>query len=133
MLYVVPLLLILGGLLAASSLASGSRAKDAVAALAPYGTAIGVALLLCGLWRIAWLAPGLAGAMLRTPMFATIDLVGVLSALLLGLLLGAPVLGARGVRIGEALAPARPVVGVIALLAGLTWLAVIWGVIPNTI
>jgi len=124
--------LILGGLLAESSLstASGSRI---VKAIAPYRSPIGAALFVTGLWRIAWLAPGIVGAMVHTPVFATIDVLGVVCAVLLGLMLGAPVLGPKGERVARALAPAQPVVGVIAMLSGAAWLAIIWGAIPNTI
>ncbi len=135
LLYVVPLLLMLGGLLAASSLgiARRSRVADVIAAVAPYRSLIGAALLFCGLWRIAWLAPGLVSALIHTPVFATVDLVGVVCAVVLGVMLGALALGAQGERVGRALAPAQPVVGVIAMLSGAAWLAIIWGAIPNTI
>ncbi len=119
----------LGGLLA-SSLSIASRA---VAAIAPYRSPIGAALLFCGLWRIAWLAPGIVSAAIHTPVFATIDLIGVVCALVLGLMLGAPALGAKGERVSRALAPAQRIVGVLAMLSGALWLAIIWGAIPNTL
>lgn len=89
--------------------------------------------MFCGLWRIAWLAPGIVSAVIHTPVFATIDLIGVVCALLLGLMLGAPALGAKGERVAGSLAPAQRIVGVLAMLSGVAWLAIIWGAIPNTI
>src|SRR5262252_3611857 len=114
--YPVPILLILGGILAASSLivAKKPNAKDLIAKLTPYQAIIGICLLAFGVWRLIWLLTtahvfSLFGVI---PVAAITYLAAVICSILLGLMFGMPMLAkvsasgaAKGEEMAKKLAP----------------------------
>ncbi len=95
--YLISFGLIVGGLIAASSLiiAKKPNAKDLLAKLAPYQGYIGTALFALGIWGVLFLLPNLKFFLfaLKIPIFkvkffAIMYFVSVPVAILLGTLLG---------------------------------------------
>ncbi len=143
MFYIVPILLILGGILAASSLivAKKPSAKDLIAKIAPYQAIIGVALLATGIWRVFWLlSENIFSGFAHAPVNSIVYVAAVFSAILLGLMFGMPMVGrlsasgaAKGAEMAKKLAPYQTLIGLIGLAAGVLWLLIIWGIFPRTI
>jgi len=91
---IAPLLLIVGGLLAASNLIVAKKpdAKQLLDKLAPYQASIGIALLAIGVWNLlhAFSAPSIFELIKFAPLLGLSVLAMIVSALLLGFLLGMP-------------------------------------------
>jgi hypothetical protein len=138
--YPVPILLILGGILAASSLivAKKPNAKDLIAKLTPYQAIIGIALLVFGVWRFIWLLTTAHVFSLFSviPVAAITYLAAVVCSILLGLMFGMPMLAkvsasgaAKGEEMAKKLAPFQMLIGIVGMIAGLLWLIFILGIL----
>jgi hypothetical protein len=144
MYYVVPILLILGGILAASSLivAKKPEAKDLIAKLTPYQAIIGVALLGTGIWNLflALTSWHLLAAMSVRPVYVIIAFVSIISAILLGLMFGMPMVGrlsasgaAKGAEMAKKLAPYQVLIGLVGMGCGVFWILFTLGIMPGTL
>ena len=91
---IAPLLLIVGGLLAASNLILAKKpdAKQLFDKLAPYQAGIGIALLAIGVWNLlhSFSSPSIFELIKLAPLLGLCVLAMIVSALLLGFLLGMP-------------------------------------------
>jgi hypothetical protein len=121
-LYIAPLLLLSGGLMAV-----GWRA------IASYRDAIGAALLFTGGWRAIWLATHAGGTFAHTPAAGAIYAIAIACALLLGLRFGmaalarvVPATAARGSRIATRLARVDRPLGVLGIISAVAWLALLF-------
>jgi hypothetical protein len=138
----MPILLILGGMLASASVIVAKRpdAKAMIAKLVPFQALIGIGLLGFGVlggihFREILLNPKVYGDMYNAILWAM-----VAGSLLLGLMFGMPMvarLSPGGAAIGEELAkkiaPFQAMIGGVAILAGLGGLLLLVGIIgPNT-
>jgi len=123
-----PLLLILGGILAAAGLivAKKPNAKELIAKIQPYQATIGIILLGMGLWTlIRWLS--WFGAMFKlAPLFATCMMANIAASILLGIMFGMPMVAkmsasgaAKGEEFAKKLAPYQVLIGLVGIGAGL--------------
>lgn len=91
---ILVLLLVLLGVLGAANLIVAKRpdAQAAISKLAPYQGWIGVIALLWGIWSLIWLLLHIGSVMGAAPIWAITGLVCCLVMILLGFLLGYPVI-----------------------------------------
>lgn len=125
---ICPLLLILGGVLAAGNLIVAKRPDAAryIAALQPFQALIGFGLLGVGVWTLVrWIA-FLPGIFKDKPFNAAVIVATVACAILLGVMFGMPILARfspQGARKGEEmharLAPFQVLIGLAGVAAGL--------------
>ena len=91
---IAPLLLIVGGILAASNLivAKKPNAKQMIDKLTPYQAGIGIALLAIGVWNLlhAFTSPSIFDIIKIAPLLGLTVLAMIVSALLLGFMFGMP-------------------------------------------
>jgi hypothetical protein len=139
MFYVLPLLLIAGGMLAAAGLivSKNPKAGELIAKLQPYQAIIGIALLVDGVYM---LLVGYGISYLLHPMLYGLgslgSSVGMVCAILLGLMFGMPMLArvsaggaAKGAELGKKLAPYQTIIGVVAIASGLLGLLGVLGIL----
>jgi len=137
-----PLLLILGGILAASSLIVAKKpdAAKAIAKIQPYQATIGIILLVWNIWWFIHLGPGaIFRGFSAIPVASVVFLAGLLSGILLGILFGMPMVaklsasGAqKGEELGKKLAPYQLLIGLIAIGSGVMWLLYWIGILKPT-
>jgi hypothetical protein len=87
----IPILLILGGVLAASSLIVQKQpnAREMIAKLVPFQGILGIILLVWGLFALLfWVLPYLGAMMQGSAMYGLIALLSVVVTIALGFLLG---------------------------------------------
>jgi len=135
--YLLPFLLIAGGILATSSLIVAKKpdAKELIAKLAPYQAIIGVALLGFGVFN---LIRGLQIFKFISviPVMAITSLAMIFSAILLGLLFGMPMVAkmsasgaAKGEEIAKKFAPFQVLIGLVGIGSSLLFLLFVWGIL----
>jgi hypothetical protein len=137
-----PIILILGGILAASGLIVSKKpdAAKLIAKIQPYQATIGIILLVWNVWWLIHLGPGsVFSALSHTPVNAIFILAGLFSGILLGILFGMPMVAkmsasgaAKGEELGKKLAPYQLLIGLIALASGVWWLLLWIGIIKFT-
>lgn len=130
----MPILCILGGILAASALIVAKKpdAKAMIDKLVPYQAFIGIALLAFGIINLLRWGPSMMLQILKLWPTAGIALWGmIVSGILLGILFGMPMLAklsasgaAKGEELGKKLAPFQAMIGLIAVGAGLLGLLI---------
>jgi hypothetical protein len=134
MIWVLPTLLILGGILAASSLIVAKKpdAKEMIAKIAPYQAIIGIILLLDGIYY-TFIYIGI-GNLIKAPgqwLIGGLCLWGMMvSSILLGIMFGMPMVAkmsasgaAKGEEMAKKLAPFQTLIGLVAI--GSAFLAVL--------
>ena len=126
--YIEPILLILGGILAAAALIVAKKpdAKDMIAKIAPYQATIGIILLGWGIYNFIRIGPGtMIDAFKVWPLFAADILAMLVCSILLGIMFGMPMLAkmsasgaAKGEQMAKKLAPFQTLIGLIAIGSG---------------
>ena len=130
MVWIMPLLLIAAGILAASALIVAKKpdAKVLIDKLAPYQATMGIILLV---WGLYYLLVGFGITMLKFtlswwPLGGIALLAGFLASILLGIMFGMPMLAklsaggaAKGEQMAKKLAPFQVIIGVVAIVSGL--------------
>jgi hypothetical protein len=129
MIWALPLLIILGGMLAAAGLIVSKKpdAKELIAKIQPYQAIIGIILLVDGLYELLLHGGFHAFQMLGAfPLLALTAIGMMFSAILLGILFGMPMLAklsasgaAKGEELGKKLAPFQTIIGIVGLVSGL--------------
>ena len=126
------LLLILGGILAVSSLIVAKKpdAKELIDKLVPYQAIIGIALLALGLVNLIRSLGHLLDAFRTLPGFEAI--VMIVTSILLGFMFGMPQIAKwipgeggteqKGLELSKKLVPYQVIIGVIGLASGALWL-----------
>jgi hypothetical protein len=137
--YSMPLLCVLGGILAAAGLIVSKKpdAKAMIDKLVPFQAFIGIALLAFGIINLLRWGPGMMVQLLKYWVIGGVALWGmVISGILLGILFGMPMLAkvsaggaAKGEELGKKLAPFQTLIGLIALGSGLLGLLIQFGVL----
>jgi hypothetical protein len=134
-----PLLLIVGGILAASGLivAKKPNAKEMIDKLVPFQAFIGVALLIFGLWNLIH-ALGALGALFSSLLGLSI-LAMIVCSVLLGFMFGMPQIakwipgeGAaeqKGQELSKKLAPYQVIIGLVGIGAALVYLLYRFGIL----
>ncbi len=123
--WLLPLLLIAGGVLAASSVivAKKPEARELIAKIAPYQAVIGIVLLITGVLNVFRFGPGnISMALKHAPLLGVTVLGMLLSAILLGIMFGMPMLAkvsaggaAKGEEMAKKMAPFQALIGLIAI------------------
>ena len=135
--YLLPFLLIAGGILATSSLIVAKKpdAKDLIAKLAPYQAIIGVLLLGFGVFNLIR-SIQIFKFISVIPVMAITTLAMIFSAVLLGLLFGMPMVakmsasGAeKGAEIAKKFAPFQVLIGLVGIGSSLLFLLFVWGIL----
>ena len=139
--FIQPLLLIVGGIIAISSLiiAKKPNAKAMIDKLTPYQAFIGVALLAVGLWN---LLRGLSGFSVLFDLFPIVGLcviAMIVTSILLGFLFGMPQIAKwipnqsaaelKAMEFSKKVAPYQVVLGLIGIVASLLFLLIRVGLI----
>ncbi len=124
--------LILGGILGISGLIVAKKpdAKEMLAKLQPFQAVIGIALLAFGIYNVLHI--GMFIKVLSVlPILGIMALGAVISALMLGILFGMPMVAklsaggaAKGEELGKKLAPFQTIFGIVALVTGVYWMLV---------
>ena len=134
---IFPILLIVGGRLGASSLIVAKKpdAKELLGKLQPFQAAIGVALLIFGVLNLLD-AIRLLSFVSAMPVLVLTLFAAVISALLLGILFGMPMVArlsasgaAKGEELGRKFAPFQTMIGLVALVSGLLSLLFWFGIL----
>lgn len=135
--YLLPFLLIAGGILACSSLivAKKPEAKDLLDKLAPFQALIGAGLLVVAIITLVMNLDmfKLLGAF---PVMVLTILAMIVSAIVLGILFGMPMVAklspggaAKGEEIAKKFAPYQTLVGLIGIGSSLLALLFAWGIL----
>ncbi len=137
--YIEPFLLILGGILAASSLIVAKKpdAKEMIAKIAPYQATIGIILLVWGIYNFIRIGPKYAIDVIKAAPLLGIDIIAMLAtSVLLGIMFGMPMLAkmsasgaAKGEQMAKKLAPFQVIIGLIAIGSAVLGLLFIWGIL----
>jgi len=131
MLWIDPIILILGGILAAASLIVAKKpdAAKLIAKIQPYQATLGIILLVWNIYWIIYIGPGNLFRFGGAPVTALVLLAAIFSGLLLGIMFGMPMVAklsasgaAKGEELGKKLAPYQVLIGLIAMGSGLWWL-----------
>jgi len=138
--WIDPILLILGGILAASSLIVAKKpdAKEMIAKIAPYQATIGIILLVWSVYN-AFIHIGIK-LMIDIVKFWPIGGItlwaALVSGILLGILFGMPMMAkmsaagaAKGEEMAKKLAPMQVLIGVIAMISGLLLILIQLGIL----
>lgn len=134
---VCPLLLILGGVLAAAGLIVAKRPDAAkyIEKIQPYQALIGFALLGVGVWTLLrWIA-FLPGMIKDKPFNGLVVVATIVASILLGCMFGMPILarmsaqGAqKGNELAQRMAPFQVLIGLVGIAAGVAnlvnWLGI---------
>ena len=129
--------LILGGILGISGLIVAKKpdAKELIAKLQPFQAVIGIALLIFGIYNVLHIMDFIR-VMSVLPLLGAMALGAVVSAIVLGILFGMPMVArmsasgaAKGEEIGRKLAPFQTIFGIIALVTGIYWMLVTLGIL----
>ncbi|MDB4962757.1 MAG: hypothetical protein JWP01_2756 [Myxococcales bacterium] len=138
--YLLPLLCILGGVLAASSMIVAKRpeARDVIAKLQPFQAVIGAGLLAAAVY--VFLIE--VGPVTMFKAFAAAPVLGlclwamVLAAIALGVMFGMPIVAklsaggaAKGEEMARTIAPFQALIGLVAIGAGLLGIALQLGIV----
>ena len=142
MFYIEPIILILGGILAASSLIVAKKpdAAAAIAKIQPYQAIIGILLLVWNIYWLIYLGPGVVfGGFGHAPVAALVGMASIISGILLGILFGMPMIAkvsasgaAKGEELGKKLAPYQLLIGLIAIACGAFDLLYALGILKPT-
>jgi hypothetical protein len=128
--WILPLLLIAAGILAASALIVAKKpdAKQLIDKLAPYQATMGIALLVWGIYNL-FVHIGISMMMLLLkvwPLGGIAIWAGLVSAILLGILFGMPMVAkmsaggaAKGEQMAKKMAPFQVIIGIVAIGSGL--------------
>ncbi len=128
--YILPLLLIAAGILAASALIVAKKpdAKQLIEKLAPYQASMGIALLVWCLYNL-FVHIGISWMMLilkAWPIGGIALFGGLISGILLGIMFGMPMVAkmsaggaAKGEQMAKKLAPFQVIIGLVAIVSGL--------------
>jgi hypothetical protein len=129
MAYIQPLLLILAGILAASSLIVAKKpdAAKLIAKLTPYQATMGIILLIWGIYN-AFIYVGIKmmiELVKAWPLFGITIWAMLFSSILLGIMFGMPMVAkmsasgaAKGEELAKKLAPFQLLIGIIAIASG---------------
>lgn len=138
--YLLPLLLIVGGILAVSSLIVAKKpdAKEMLDKLVPFQAGIGVALLVLGIYNLV-VNLSIFSAFSVIPVMALTVLAMIFSAILLGFMFGMPQIakwmpgegGAeqKGMELSKKLAPFQVIIGLVGIGSSLLALLFAWGIL----
>lgn len=128
--WILPLLLIAGGILAASALIVAKKpdARALIDKIAPYQATLGIILLVWGLFNL-FAHVGITGIKFLLsfwPIAGVSILAGLISAILLGIMFGMPMVAkmsaggaAKGEQMAKKLAPFQTLIGIVAIVSGL--------------
>jgi len=130
--FIAPILLILGGILAASGVivAKQPNARQLIDKLVPFQAGIGIALLVIGLYNLllAFRTPSIFDFIHFAPLFGITLLAMIVSAILLGFLFGMPQIvkwlpanaaAQKGLAQSNKLASFQVVIGVVGIASSL--------------
>jgi hypothetical protein len=143
---IAPILLILGGILAASNLivAKKPEAKQAIEKLLPYQAGIGIALLAIGVWNLlhSFSSPSISDLIKIAPLLGLTVLAMIVVALLLGFMFGMPQIAKwlpgnanaeqKGMELSRKLAPFQVILGLVGIGASLIFLLYRFGILKIT-
>jgi hypothetical protein len=136
--YLLPFLLIAGGILACSSLivAKKPEAKDLIAKLAPFQAIIGAGLLVLGVLHLVTNLD-IFKAISMVPVMVLTILAMIFSAILLGILFGMPMVAklsaggaAKGDEIARKFAPYQTLIGIVGIASSVMALLFAWRILP---
>jgi len=137
--YIEPLLLILGGILAASGLILAKKpdAKELIGKIQPYQATIGIILLVWGLYNMIRIGPGLMIQFVKiVPVMGITIWAMLICSILLGILFGMPMLAklsaggaAKGEELGKKMAPFQALIGLVSIGAGLLGILFVAGIL----
>jgi len=139
---IAPVLLILGGVLAAAALIVTKRPDAAryIAKIQPYQALIGFALLAIGIWTLIRSASSLPGLISTNAFYAAAIIVTCVASMMLGVLFGMPVLSgfspqgaAKGRELAERLAPFQVLIGIVGIAGGAFNILLWFGVPLNSL
>ncbi len=138
--WILPLLLVAAGILAASALIVAKKpdAKQLIDKLAPYQATMGVALLVWCIYNM-FVHIGISWMMLilkAWPIGGIALWGGLVSGILLGILFGMPMVAkmsasgaAKGEQMAKKMAPFQVIIGLIAIVSGLMLLLITAGIL----
>jgi hypothetical protein len=139
--YILPLLIIVGGILAISALivAKKPEAKQLIDKLTPYQALIGIVMLAWGVISLIRGLKGISFAFKFVPGFTVITLAMVASSILLGFMFGMPQIAkwapgesnaeVKALELSRKLAPYQVVLGLIGIGSALIFIVVRAGII----
>ena len=139
--YVMPLLIIVGGILAVSGLIVAKKpdAKQLIDKITPYQAIIGVVLLGWGILSLIRSLKGLGFALKIVPVFTISALAMIGCAILLGFLFGMPQIAkwmpgesnaeVKAMELSKKLAPFQVILGLVGIGAALLFIIVRAGII----
>jgi len=143
---IAPLLLIVGGILAASNLIVAKKpdAKQIIDKIAPYQAIIGIALLVIGVWNLlhSFSTPSIFEIIKIAPLLGVTVLATIVVSVLLGFLLGMPQISKwtannpsaaqKSAALVQKLAPFQTLLGLIGIGASLIFLLYRFGILKIT-
>lgn len=143
---IAPLLLIVGGALAASNLIVAKKpdAKQLFDKVAPYQAGIGIALLVIGVWNLlhSFASPSIFEIIKIAPLLGVTVLAMIVCAILLGFLLGMPQISKwtannanaqqKSAALMAKIAPFQILLGLIGIGASLIFLLYRFGILKIT-
>ncbi len=138
--WILPLLLIAAGILAASALIVAKKpdAKQLIDKLAPYQATMGIALLVWCVYNLfVHIGISLMMAILKMWPIGGIALWGgLVSGILLGIMFGMPMMAkmsaggaAKGEQMAKKLAPFQVIIGIVAMVSGLMLILITAGIL----
>jgi hypothetical protein len=138
--WILPLLLIAAGILAASALIVAKKpdAKQLIEKLAPYQASMGIALLVWCLYNM-FVHIGISFMLLilkAWPIGGIALFGGLISGILLGVMFGMPMVAkmsaggaAKGEQMAKKLAPFQVIIGLVAIVSGALLLLITAGIL----
>jgi hypothetical protein len=133
--------LIAGGILAAAGLimSKNPKAGELIAKIQPFQAIIGIGLLVVGVLNLLSAGFGFLFHPLAWGLFSLTIWLELVSAVLLGILFGMPMVArfsaagaAKGAELGKKMAPYQTIIGLVALGSGLLYLLYRFGILhPN--
>lgn len=138
--WILPLLLLAGGVLAASALIVAKKpdARQLIDKIAPYQATLGIILLVWGAYNLfVHVGFSMISLLLKIwPLGGIAILGGLVSAILLGIMFGMPMVAkmsaggaAKGEQIAKKLAPFQTLIGIVAIVCGLLILLIQLGIL----
>lgn len=138
--YILPLLILLGGVLAISSLiiAKKPEAKQILDKITPYQALIGVVLLIWGIINLLRALPDLGTFLKAFPLFTICALAMIICSILLGFLFGMPQIAkwapgesgaeTKAMQLSQRLAPYQVLLGIIGIATALLFILIRAGI-----